>query len=248
MKLAKLFFVILVYAALYSCSKDSNVGSGVGIGGSTARMTISGNYLYMVTSQKLYTYDISNPSQFLLVETQNIGWDAETIFPYQDKLFIGRQTGMYVFDISNPRQPVLKGQAQHFRACDPVVADDTYAYITLRSNNNFCGGAQNELVIYDIKGQNLLIPRMVSNLAMPQPNGLGLKGNTLFICMGSAGMNVVDVTDRRVPKIIKTIKSDEDFIDVIPYDNTLIVYVKGGILLYDISNPVDPKLLSSIKN
>jgi hypothetical protein len=36
--------------------------------------------------------------------------------------------------------------------------------------------------------------------------------------------------------------------DVIPYDDVLIAYVLGGIILFDISNPENPVKISSIKN
>lgn len=239
---ASMFLLVL------ACSKDANLSGSAGTAGSTARMVTYGNYLYMVTTQKLFTYDISVPGQTFLVETQNIGWDAETIFPYKNHLFIGRQNGMYVFDISQPQKPQLKGQVQHLRACDPVVADDHFAYVTLRGNNGGCGGNLNELQIYDIQGTHILIPRLVSTLPMSQPNGLGLKGDILYVAMGDSGLNVVDVANRNVPKAIKTIKEDVGFVDVIPYGDVLLAYVNGGIFLYDISNATNPVLLSKILN
>lgn len=239
-------FVILAYN---SCAKGdgANIGNQQsGAGGSTAMMTLSGNYLYIVDGASLQTYDISQPGNTVLLNKQNVGWNIETIFPYRDKLFIGSQTGMFVYDNSNPKNPKLQGQAQHFRACDPVVADDSYAFVTLRSNNITCGGTTNQLNIYDIQGVNILTPKLVGFLQMRQPHGLGYKENTLYVCMGTAGLNVIDISDKTKPGVIKTISTDEDFIDVIPYGDLLITYIKGGIILYDISNATNPKKLSSI--
>lgn len=250
-KFLYIVFVVICCSALFiTCKKDmaSAPDSNIGAGGSTARMTLWGNYLYVVNHSQLQTYDVTNPSQAVLLNSQNVGWNIETIFPYRDKLFIGSQTGMFVFDNSNPKSPKLQGQAQHLRACDPVVADDDYAYVTLRSTNNGCGGTLNQLNIYDITGVNIMSPKQVSTLIMPEPHGLGNVGNTLYICMGSVGMNVVDITDKTKPKVIKTIDDDESYIDVIPYDDVLIAYVEGGIVLFDISDPVNPVKLSTIKN
>ena len=246
-----LFVIMIVCTALFvTCSKNelSSGGNNNGQGGSTARMTLWNNYLYLVNNSELQTYDVSNPAQAVLLNSQNVGWNIETIFPYRDKLFIGSQTGMYVFDNSNPASPKLQGQAQHLRACDPVVADDDFAYVTLRSTNNGCGGTLNQLNIYNISGVKVMSPQLVSSLVMPEPHGLGNKGNTLYVCMGDVGLNVVDVTDQTKPKVIKTVEDDEVYIDVIPYDNVLIAYVQGGIVLFDISNPVNPVKLSTIKN
>ncbi|SDD96259.1 LVIVD repeat-containing protein [Niabella drilacis] len=237
----------LILAA--GCSKGDNAPpSGSGAGGSTARMTISGNYLYLVNSSSLQTYDISNPAQMLLLNTQNVGWNIETIFPYRDKLFIGSETGMYVFDNSNPKKPQLQGQAQHLRSCDPVVADENYAYVTLRSNNNGCGGTLNQLNIYDIQGTHILNPKQVSSLQMSEPHGLGLKDNILYVCMGRNGLNVIDITDKTKPFSRKILSDGTEFIDVIPYDHTLIVYVQGGFILYNITDPANPQKISTINN
>ncbi|MCH5714764.1 hypothetical protein MKP07_00520 [Niabella hibiscisoli] len=211
-------------------------------------MTISGNYLYIVSSTSLYTYDITNPQTTVLLSEQPIGWgDIETIFPYRDKLFIGSQAGMYVFDNSDPKKPKLQGRAQHLRACDPVVADDDFAYVTLRNNNITCGGTINQLQVYDISGTNVLTPKVTGTLDMPEPYGLGSKGNTLYVCMGNKGLNIVNIANKAKPVSLK-ILTGENFIDVIPYNDLLITYVQGGIVLYDISSPTDPKKLSTIQN
>lgn len=233
-----------------TCSKDtySSDSNQNGAGGSTARMALWGDYLYIVNNSELETYDVSNPSQTVLLGSQHLGWNIETIFPYRDKLFIGSQTGMFVFDNSNPKSPKLQGSAQHLRACDPVVADADYAYVTLRSTNNGCGGTLNQLNIYDIAGVNITRPNLVSSLIMPEPHGLGLKENVLYVCMGEVGMNLVDITDKSKPRVIKTVEDNEVYIDVIPWDDVLIAYVQGGIVLFNISDADNPVKLTTIKD
>ncbi|MFT4092989.1 MAG: hypothetical protein QM640_05065 [Niabella sp.] len=81
---------------------------------------------------------------------------------------------------------------------------------------------------------------MEGRLELPVPEGLGLSGNFLYVCCGNKGLYVIDVSDAANPVIIKTINTGETFIDVIPYDNTLIAYINGGFILYDISAPLDP--------
>lgn len=243
-----ILFLLIIFIGL-GCSKgDSSLSESSGAGGSIARMTISGNYLYTVSSSSLYTYDISNPQTTVLLSEQPLGWaDIETIFPYRDKLFIGSRSGMFVFDNSDPKKPKLQGRAQHLRACDPVVADNDFAYVTLRNNNIGCGGTVNQLQVYNISGTNVLTPKITSTLDMPEPYGLGYSGNTLYVCMGAKGLNIVNVTDKAKPVSVKVLTGD-NFIDVIPYDKLLIAYVQGGIALYDISAPTDPKKLSTIQN
>jgi hypothetical protein len=71
-----------------------------GIGGSTARFTIAGNALYIVDQSNLHVYDISTASNPSKVSDKNIGWSIETIFPYQNHLFIGSSSGVYIYDKS----------------------------------------------------------------------------------------------------------------------------------------------------
>lgn len=249
-KILLLSCLLLLIMLAPSCNKDSSsadMGSNTGVGGSTARMTISGNYLYVATNLNLYTYDISEPDKPVLLNSIGTGGVVETIFPFRDKLFLGGQQGMYVYDLSNPKSPKLQGSAQHFRACDPVVADESFAYVTLRNTNAGCGGTLNQLNVYNIEGNNILSPKLLSQTPLPEPNGLGFKGNILYVCCGQNGLNIVDITDKTKPKILNSI-TDENYVDVIPYNDLLIAYVKGGLVLYDITDAANPKKLSAIKS
>ena len=63
---------------------------------------------------------------------------------------------------------------EHFRSCDPVVADLSYAYVTLRGGTN-CFTETNELQIIDIRDpQNLTV---VSRQVMFNPHGLAIHEN-----------------------------------------------------------------------
>ena len=51
-----------------------------------------------------------------------VDWQVETIYPFKDKLFIGSNNGMYIYDInSSPGNPVKVGEFTHARSCDPVL-------------------------------------------------------------------------------------------------------------------------------
>jgi len=76
--------------------------SSPGIGGSSARFTISNNTLYIVDESKLNVYDISTPANPNKVTDKTLGWSIQTIFPYKDHLFIGSNSAVYIYDNSNP--------------------------------------------------------------------------------------------------------------------------------------------------
>lgn len=233
-----IFYVVLFVACLgFSCSKDSasttsSVAGGIGTGGSLARFTIVGNYLYLADYNTIETYDISSPDATIKKSSVNVGFGVETIFPYKDKLFIGSQEGMFIYSLANPMLPVKLGAALHVRTCDPVVANDSIAYVTLRGSG-VCGAPQDGLFIYNI--ETVTAPVQKAVLPLSSPYGLGLKDTVVFICRAAQGLTVVNVKQTTAPKIMYT-KNDGNYLDVIVYDNLLICYVSTGLVLYDISN------------
>jgi hypothetical protein len=227
----------LLFSGL-SCTKEggsSDAASAVnstGKGGSLARFAIVGNYIYLADYSTIEVHDITNPADAAKKGSVNVGFGVETIFPYKDKLFIGSMDGMYIYDLANPALPVKLGEARHVRTCDPVVANDSIAYVTLRGSGN-CGAATDGLYTYNIT--NIKSPVQKSLLPMSSPYGLGLKDTVVFVCRANAGLSIVNVKNSTAPKIMYTL-NDGMYYDVIPYDDLLICYVSKGIILYDTKN------------
>ena len=251
MKLKQTFYLAVATIGLlsifHSCTKeggkvDSLASNTAGKGGSLARFTIAGNYLYAVDNHRLYAYTLANPNKPEKVYDSPFSFDIETIYPFNNYLFLGTKTGMYIYSINNPATPTLVGEAKHGRSCDPVVANDSVAFVTLKGNS-FCGPAISGLYIHDIKDINL--PILKKTIELPNPVGLGLQDSILYVCCGSDGLKVFNVKSPYTPTLITT-KTDADYIDVIPYNNILICFVQNGIVLYDITNPASPIMVKKI--
>jgi hypothetical protein len=246
----KNIIIILSFALLLnSCEKEStsDKSSATGAGGSTARFTIAGNYLYVVDNTSIKTFDISNTAAApVLKSTTNVGINIETIFPYQDKLFIGSSFAMHIYSLSNPEKPTKLAQAIYIISmrCDPVVAKDSTAYATLNSVGP-CGGGLSSLVVYDIK--DISNPVLKTTYPLAAPHGLGISDNALYVCDGLTGLKVFNISNTYSPQLVRTI-TGETFFDVIPYGNILICQVSNGIALYDISTRYQPVFLSKVLN
>jgi hypothetical protein len=210
----------------------SAAAAPVGMGGSLARFSIVNDYLYAVDRHTLHSVSITNASDPKLVGNWPAGFDIETIYPLKDKLFIGSMGGMYIYDISNPASPVKKGNFGHARACDPVVADDNYAYVTLKAGTT-CGPTENELQIVDIK--DVTAPSLLMKYSMSGPSGLSKDGNTLFVCDGKEGLKVYNAADYSKLVLIKQINNIEP-VDVIAWNGNALVMTKDGLYQYDYSN------------
>jgi hypothetical protein len=195
-----------------------------------------------VESHNLKVFLISNPSDPKLTKNIFAGFDIETIYPLKDKLFLGSMNGLYIFDISNPENPVSKGTFSHARACDPVVADNKYAYVTLREGTN-CGPARNELLIIDI--QNITSPNLVKTYSMRTPSGLSVDGSMLFICDGGDGLKIYNASNVSNIGLVKQFKNIEPH-DVIAWDKNAIVVAKDGLYQFDYSNASNIHLRSKL--
>jgi hypothetical protein len=227
------------------CQKATNSATTGGSGGSTARFAISGNYLYTVDNANLKVFDISTATDPVLKNTVQVGFEIETIYPFKDKLFIGSTSAVHIFSINNPEQPERLSTAispEVIRRCDPVVAKDTVAFATLRTNGP-CGGRQSILAAYDIKDINN--PVQKGTYFVAEPYGLGYSDTALYVC-DKDGLYVFNIEQAYQPILRKTFK-DGWYLDVIPYNNTLICQVQDGLTLYDISQCMDPKLITKIK-
>ncbi|MCL5991696.1 MAG: hypothetical protein M1419_06290 [Bacteroidetes bacterium] len=219
-----------------------NIGGSSGKGGSMARFTTYDKYLYVVDRSNLQSIDISIPENPRPWNKVNIGWNIETIFPFGDKLFIGSQTGMFIYDASTPWNPKYLGQFSHARGCDPVVAEGKYAYVTLRTGTS-CAGNLNQLDILDIT--NLTEPKLLKSYPMQEPAGVGIDGTTLFICDGKAGLKVFDVKDPMNIELLNW-QSDIQTYDIIPLGKIAIMIGSNGLFQYDYSDPKNLVLLSRI--
>lgn len=240
------------YKMDYMLSSYSNGTSGYssgastfGVGGSMARFTIKGNVLYTVGSSSLNVIEINNVDDINLLKTVYIGWNIETIFPSGNNLFIGSQSGMSIYDISNPYNPTYISDYWHITSCDPVVVGGNYAYVTLRSGN-LCGETSDQLDVIDIS--DLTSPTHVRSYSMNEPYGLGIDNSTLFICDGSAGLKIYNATDplKITDNIIATFPNIQTY-DVIPVNGILMLIGENGLFQYDYSNLTDIKLLSTIR-
>lgn len=239
-KLTYLITALILLFSLGNCSKDSqsiNASTANGAGGSTARFTIVGDYLYVVDRTSLKAFRIGGNQAPVYKSRTEIGVNIETIFPYQDKLFIGSSNSMYIYSLSNPEKPsqLSRSVYQIRMACDPVVARDSVAYATLRGGTT-CGGTVSSLVVYDIR--NTSSPVLKTTVDLISPFGLGVKGNALYVC-DENGLVVFDVSKAYVPVKVSTITSHK-FHDVIPYGNILIAQTDKGIALFDITLPLQP--------
>lgn len=237
-------------AVRFDAAPAMNITSGptVGTGGSMARFTIVENTLYAVDDIMMHIFDLVDADNPEMKNSIDLGWGIETIFPFKNNLFIGSISGMFIYNIDNPLEPVYMSEVNHIRTCDPVVANDTHAFVTLRSENGnqVCGATfVNQLDLIDIT--TIDNAQLLKSFPMESPHGLGLDGNLLFVTEGDGGLKIFDITD--------PLSLDEHQLhhmtgfnayDVIPMNGTLILTGLDGLYQFDYRNIDEIKMLSLI--
>ncbi|WP_026350957.1 LVIVD repeat-containing protein [Dyadobacter beijingensis] len=239
-----LVFADRAFLSNSSSASPQSSGGTSGQAGSMARFALDRNFLYAVGQNQLHLFNISKAAQPVDFATVNLGWGIETIFPYDNKLFIGSSTGMFIYDNTNPAEPKQLSTFQHGRACDPVVVSGDIAYVTLRTGTA-CGGGQNQLDLVDVS--NPSSPQLIKSYQMENPHGLSIDFPNLFLCEGEHGLKVFDVSDKfSVDKHQLAHFKDMHAYDVISLGKTLLLIGDDGFYQYDASNPKDLRLLSKI--
>lgn len=215
-----------------------------GIGGSLARFTLSDHYLYTVDNSSLRVFDVKNEAQPDLKNTVSIGWNIETIFPFENNLFVGSRNGMFIYDATDPLKPNQLAVFQHAQACDPVFVEGDLAYVTLHDGTE-CQDFNNQLDIIDIK--DLRNPKLLKTHPMHRPHGLSVVGGMVYLCEDEEGLKVLDAKDYNNLTIQSHLKHFQAY-DVItlPWVSRAIVVGKDGLYQFDITNPAKLKELSRI--
>lgn len=217
-----------------------------GQAGSLTRMALFDEHFYYINDWSMHIFDVSQIDKPDRVGLIQVEWGIETIFPYNNNLFIGGTDGMHIFDNSNPAEPRWLSTFRHANACDPVVVQDDIAYVTLR-NGSECQNFTNQLDVVDVS--DLSRPELIASFEMFNPHGLSIREDVLYICEGEEGLKVFDAEEpEEVGK--RQIGGVEDFFafDVISVTKDVLLMIgEDGFYQFDTSDPEQPQLLSSIK-
>lgn len=237
-----ILYIFLIAVLTIGCSTDSSNNESAaqdsanidGQGGSLAIFALKGDYLYAVDRSDLIVFSVVNAPDPVQVNRVSVGFNVETIFGYEDYLYIGSQSGMFIYNIANPEFPEYLSSVEHFTACDPVVANDTTAFVTLWSDVG-CGNFVNQLEIYNV--EDVLNPTLLSVRELTGPKGLGLYGDYLFVCDDE--IKVFDISDPENTVLVHNI--DRLAFDVIIQGDLLIAIGDTGVWQYQL----DPGLITN---
>ena len=123
----------------------------------------------------------------------------------------------------------------------PVIANSSYAFVTLRSGTS-CGGAANEL---DILGAtDLSNASLLKTYPMTSPSGLCLDGSLLFVCDASV-VKVFDASDPDNLQLLSQVGVNNPN-DVIAANHVMMVVAADGLYQFDYTDPSHVVALSQL--
>jgi len=99
------------------------------------------------------------------------------------------------------------------------------------------------LRVYDIA--DITQPNLIAEYPMSTPKGVGLDGNTLFVCDHDQGLKIFDVSN---PLEIQLIKHFDNFTayDVITLDGLLLIVGPDNVYQFDYNDLENIQLISEI--
>ena len=224
------------YLAAQSSLSPGTAGNSLnGTNGSMAKFGLLDNRLYAINGNSLKVFNTTNAGSPVYTNSVQLAqaMAIETIFPFAKQLFIGTQTGMLIYSVANADQPAYLGKFGHVTVCDPVIADNKYAYVTMHSGD-FCGIQANELDVLDIS--NLMQPALVKAYSLNNPKGLSKDGDLLLICDGNEGLKLFDASSPANIVLLKQVAIKGTY-DVIARNKQALVIAADGLYFVDYSQP-----------
>ncbi len=219
------------------CVKASPADGSYSGGGSYSVFAIVGSFLYYVGGGYLVAMDISDPVNPIESGRNYSAWNIETIYPCDGKLFAGTSTGVEIYSLSNPSNPVLAGSISHVRAYDPVFVKDTVAYSTIRSGSGWPPNTNNQLL--SISVVSIKFPILLDSLSLQTPYGLTALDSFVYVANGYYGFSIINASNPANISI-NTSFATPNSRDFLVLGHRMLLMGMDGMYLYDVSNSSAP--------
>jgi parallel beta-helix repeat protein len=191
------------------------------IGGSIRAVAVQGSYVYAGVGQELVVIDASNPSAMremgasatLKGAPQGIAIDGQYAY------VAAGEGGLYVIDISNPAQPVVRG--------------------------NYTAAGYAEGVAFSSEPRLITPDR--PRAAIGRPLAPPMLPRYAYMAYGSGGLRIIDVTDPANPFEVASAFTMDYVLGVAVADGHAYLAAAGaGLLIADISRPNSPQQMASL--
>jgi len=230
-------------------ASPAEMGS-VSISGAVS-LTIIGNLaLVAVGDAGLQIIDISDLATPALRGLVDSPGSSRKVVAVSNMAFIADQTGLAIVDFSDPDNPYQLGYLDELNEIDSVCYGNGYVFLGAVHPNRA------HLLVVDVSDPSspyLAYAHRLQDGTYQTINDLGYCNGHVYVVRRSLGVvNIVDVSEPLLPETVGIIRnfSHAQDIDIVGSNAFFIdrsgwYPVKSSILVYDISQPDEPALISS---
>ena len=210
-------------------------GSDDGVKGTMNRIAVEFGHVYVISTDKLYTF--SNSFGLQKTSEININSDTETIYATNNRIYLGSNSALTLYSASNPSNPWEVSELQHTESCDPVLPNGNVVYYTLRAlEDEGCNSlGENTLNVVDVTNQNEMV--VINSFQLDSPYGMALIGNNLLVGEGANGLTIFNANNQQNLTQLQNYPNIEAFdVRSHPTDmNIILVTNSNGIKQYEIN-------------
>ena len=219
-------------------SAPTLIGQRTGLG-YASEVAVQGNIAVVAnnysTAPSLFVLDVSSPSSITILSSIALTQKPREIALVDGFVYVASDLrGLLIFDITDPVHPVTRG---HFNTPGSslevqVIGDVAYLYSADRFR------------ILDMSNRDQ--PSLIGRIDFSAKSFI-VRGQYAYFGTGTVGLTTVDLAEPAKPVIISEIDDSRfDFRDLV-IENDLLVAAdnRGAVMLFDLSDPAAPAILTS---
>jgi len=241
--------------------KPSNIVS-VNMSDYAIDMAVVGNYAYVISLNKFYVIDISNPSKPVLMGTWESNPDnvkdlqfCNDIKIFGSYAYLADSYGyLHVIDISNPSHPILISTTGTMNIGDDDPPPGNAWGLSISGNYAYVLDWSTGFEIIDIsQPSHPIIPSVYSSLYDVNGDSVMVVGNYAYVTYvdrdnTTARLIVINISDSENPFSVGFINLPSKAYDIKVVGNyAYVVCGSSGLQVIDVSNPSAPAIIGSVK-
>lgn len=190
-------------------------------------------------SAGLQIYNVSDPINTVKLG-EFVGLRTGAMGIYEDIVFVGRDDGFNILDVSNPSNPVNLSRIVRNGNAHNFYIEETYAYILVWNHTS----SSSNLEVYDYTDPNS--PLLVAFYDTTKLcYDVKVQNDIVYLAGAYEGLSIVDLTDFSNPTLIGEYDEDEQSIALVVIEDTVFLGNDiAGLQLFDVSDKTTPVLIA----
>ena len=215
-------------------------------------MFIDNNYLYLADSDAcLRIVDISNPENPLIINSINFTsaytppCNAQDVYIYENQAFLAAyEGGLLVLDVSDPMEVEKIKEVIYIPGSDGTYLQGYFRDVYANDNFIFAAGDNGLLIINQSDG------KVISNLSIKNADNVRVYDNFVYLSSFdnfiSRFVVVNNITDPQIVGSLDLELGSWTINDIEIYGNKVYMAVGSSLLVADISDPYNPKIVGKV--